>query len=148
MFVLLGDAPDEAQREAVRVMAIETALAQASLTRVQRRDPRNLDHKMDFAQLQALSPGFDWAAYLKELGVGRQEVFNVSQPAFYKELENQLQAASVDDIKAYLRSSSSARHFAARRNCGLAGNAVSGWSMTSWAKLWARSSSIGRLVRR
>jgi putative endopeptidase len=103
MLVLLGDAPDAAQREAVKVMAIETALAQASLTRVQRRDPRNLDHKMDFAQLQALSPSFDWGIYLKGLGVGPQKVFNVSQPAFYKELENQLQAASVDDIKAYLR---------------------------------------------
>src|SRR5271156_3427152 len=103
MFVLLGDAPDAAQREAVRVMAIETALAQASLTRVQRRDPHNLDHKMDFAQLQALSPSFDWGVYLKGLGLGQQNVFNVSQPAFYKELENQLQAASVDDIKAYLR---------------------------------------------
>jgi putative endopeptidase len=103
MFVLLGDAPDAAQRQAVRVMAIETALAQASLTRVQRRDPHNLDHKMDLARLQALSPGFDWGVYLKGLGLGAQNVFNVSQPAFYKELENQLQAASVDDIKAYLR---------------------------------------------
>jgi putative endopeptidase len=103
MFVLLGDAPDAAQREAMRVMEIETALAQASLTRVQRRDPHNLDHKMDLAQLQALSPSFDWGVYLKGLGLGAQNVFNVSQPAFYKELENQLQAASVDDIKAYLR---------------------------------------------
>ena len=103
MLVLLGDAPDGAQREAVRVLAIETSLAQASLTRVQRRDPRNLDHKMDLAQLQALSPSFDWGAYLKGLGLGQQNVFNVSQPAFYKELENQLQTASLDDIKTYLR---------------------------------------------
>ena len=87
MFVLLGDAPDAAQREAVRVMAIESALAQATLTRVQRRDPHNLDHKMDLAQLQALSPSFDWKVYLKELGLGQQNVFNVTQPAFYKELE-------------------------------------------------------------
>ena len=78
MFVLLGDAPDAAQREAVRVMAIESALAQASLTRVQRRDPHNLDHKMDLAQLQTLSPSFDWKVYLKELGLGQQNVFNVS----------------------------------------------------------------------
>ena len=103
MFVLLGDAPDAAQREATRVMAIETALAQASLTRVQRRDPHNLDHKMNLAQLQALSPSFDWEVYLKGLGLAPQNVFNVSQPAFYKELENQLQAASLDDIKTYLR---------------------------------------------
>jgi endothelin-converting enzyme/putative endopeptidase len=103
MFALLGDGPDAAQREANRVMAIETALAQASLTRVQRRDPRNLYHKLDLAQLRALSPSFDWAVYLKELGLGPQNVFNVSEPAFYKEVNNQLQSASLDDIKTYLR---------------------------------------------
>jgi endothelin-converting enzyme/putative endopeptidase len=103
MFALLGDGSDAAQREANRVMAIETALAQASLTRVQRRDPRNLYHKLDLAQLRALSPSFDWAVYLKELGLGPQNVFNVSEPAFYKEVNNQLQSASLDDIKTYLR---------------------------------------------
>ena len=82
MFVLLGDAPAVAQREAARVLAIETALAQASFTRVQRRDPHNLDHKMDLAQLQALSPSFDWEVYLKGVGLGQQNIFNVSQPAF------------------------------------------------------------------
>ena len=42
MLELLGDRPDAAQREAVRIMAMETALAQASLTRVERREPHNL----------------------------------------------------------------------------------------------------------
>ena len=103
MFVLLGDVPDDAQREAIRVMAMETALAQASLTRVQRRDPHNLYHKMNLAQLQTLTPAFDWTVYLGAVGIGPQKVFNVSQPAFYKELDNQLQSASLDDIKTYLR---------------------------------------------
>ncbi len=44
---------------------METALAKASLTRVERREPHNLYHKMDLTQLQALTPGFDWSVYLK-----------------------------------------------------------------------------------
>src|SRR5204862_5548692 len=38
-FVLMGDAPDQAAKEASTVMAIETKLAENSLTRIQRRNP-------------------------------------------------------------------------------------------------------------
>jgi putative endopeptidase len=103
MLELLGDGPDAAHREAVRIMAMETALAQASLTRVERREPHNLYHKVDLAHLQALSPDFDWSVYLKGTGLGQQNTFNVTEPAFYKELDKQLQGASLDDIKNYLR---------------------------------------------
>jgi len=103
MLALLGDAPDAAQRETASIMAIETALAKASLTRVERREPHNLYHKMDLAHLQALSPGFDWSVYLRETGLGQPNTFNVTEPAFYQELDKQLDAASLDDIKNYLR---------------------------------------------
>jgi putative endopeptidase len=103
MLELLGDAPDAAQREAASIMAIETALAKASLTRVERREPHNLYHKVDLTQLQALSPDFDWTVYLKQAGLGQPNTFNVTEPAFYKELDHQLQTASLDDIKNYLR---------------------------------------------
>src|ERR1700685_1032277 len=103
MLELLGDAPDAARREAASIMAIETALAKASLTRVERREPHNLYHKMDLTQLQALSPGFDWTVYLKATGLGQPNTFNVTEPAFYKELDHQIQTASLDDIKNYLR---------------------------------------------
>jgi putative endopeptidase len=103
MLELLGDQPDVAQHEAARIMAVETALAKASLTRVERREPHNLYHKVDLAQLQALSPSFDWTVYLKQAGLGGENTFNVTEPAFYKELDNQLQTASLDDIKNYLR---------------------------------------------
>jgi endothelin-converting enzyme/putative endopeptidase len=103
MLELLGDTPDSAQREAARIMEMETALAKASLTRVERREPHNLYHKLDLAHVQALSPSFDWSVYLKGVGLGGQNVFNVTEPAFYKALDEQLQAASLDDIKNYLR---------------------------------------------
>jgi putative endopeptidase len=103
MFQLLGDSPDAAQREADRIMEMETALANASLTRVERREPHNLYHKMDRAHLQELTPNFGWSVYLKQAGLAQQEIFNVTEPAFYKELDNQLHTISLDDIKTYLR---------------------------------------------
>ena len=103
MLQLLGDKPDVAQREAARIMEIETALAKASLTRVEQRDPYKLFHKVDQKGLQELTPNFDWTAYLKSAGLPPQNTFNVTQPAFYKEVEHQLQSDSLDDIKTYLR---------------------------------------------
>src|SRR4051812_22005644 len=47
MFELLGDKPELAQTEAAKVLEIETALAKASLTRVEQRDPYKLFHKVD-----------------------------------------------------------------------------------------------------
>ena len=45
MLELLGDSPAAAAKDAETVMAIETALAKASLTRVEQRDPYKLFHK-------------------------------------------------------------------------------------------------------
>jgi endothelin-converting enzyme/putative endopeptidase len=102
-FAMLGDQPEVAKSESAKVMQIETALAKASLTRVERRDPYNLFHKVDFKGLQAMTPDFDWDIYIKELGLPAQNAFNVSQPKFYAELDKQLNTLSLEDIKAYLR---------------------------------------------
>ena len=57
IFELLGDQPDVARAEAAKVMEIETALAKASLTRVERRDPYKLFHKVDFKGSAGNDPG-------------------------------------------------------------------------------------------
>ncbi len=103
MFELLGDKPDVAKAEAAKVMEIETALAKASLTRVERRDPYKLFHKVDFKGLQAMTPDFDWSIYIKDIGLPAQNTFNVTEPAFYAELDKQLKALNLEDIKTYLR---------------------------------------------
>jgi len=103
MFELTGDTPEAAQRNAAKVMEIETALATASLSRVDRRDPYKLFHKMDRKGLAQLTPGFDWNVYLKTLGIERVQSFNVTQPEFYKALEAQIASRSLEDIKVYLR---------------------------------------------
>ncbi len=103
MFTLAGDAPAAAQQQAATVLAIEIALARASLTKVELRDPKKLYHPMDARALQALTPGFDWAMYLKTLGLASAERFNVSEPAFFQALEQQWRKAPLADIKTYLR---------------------------------------------
>ena len=103
MLELLGEPADPAKAHAQTVMEIETALAKASLTRVEQRDPHKLFHKMTPAQLQALTPSFPWSDYFAAAQVGSLPVINVSEPAFYKELETLLKSRSLDDWKEYLR---------------------------------------------
>ena len=102
-FELLGEAPAESRRHAAKVMEIETALAHASLTRVEQRDPYKLFNKMGLKGLRALTPSFQWEAYFRGVGLTRPRTFNATEPAFLKELEKRLRTDSLDDIKAYLR---------------------------------------------
>ena len=103
MMQLLGDSPDAAKAEADSIMKIETDLAKASLTRVEKREPHNLFHKMTRAQLQAITPSFDWNAFLVASGVPTVQTLNVTEPGFYKQLEKELSTVSLQDWKNYLR---------------------------------------------
>jgi endothelin-converting enzyme/putative endopeptidase len=103
MFVLLGDKPVNAAENAHAVLFIETAFAKGSLTRVERRDPSALYHKMNRAELQALTPSFNWKAYLAGVGLPNAQSFNVVAPAFFKVVENQLNTEPLESWKSYLR---------------------------------------------
>ena len=70
MFVLAGDTQEQAAKEAAAVMKIETALAKASLTRVQRRDPHSTYHMMSIAELSGLAPSIDWSNSCKRRAAG------------------------------------------------------------------------------
>ena len=102
-FELLGDSAETARRNGITVLAMETALATASLSRVDRRDPHKLFHNMNGKGLKALTPGFDWATYLKTAGLAGVNAFNVTEPEFFSALEKLWQSSSLDDIKTYLR---------------------------------------------
>jgi putative endopeptidase len=98
---LLGD-PQPA-RGADAVMRLETALAKASLTPVELRDPYKTAHPMKRKDLQALTPSFHWDVYLKALGQPGLDEFNVTEPGFFQAVEKQLSTASLDDLRTYLR---------------------------------------------
>jgi putative endopeptidase len=103
MFELLGADAPAAQAAAAVVMRIETALAKASLTRVEQRDPYKTYHRQTLAGLQKLAPAFDWEAYFTSVGENPQPWLNLSQPAFLKELNARIASESLSDLKTYLR---------------------------------------------
>ncbi|HZD95116.1 MAG TPA: M13 family metallopeptidase N-terminal domain-containing protein, partial [Candidatus Sulfotelmatobacter sp.] len=84
IFELLGDSPDAAQKNANTVMRMETALATASMTRVERRDPYKRKNKIKLAELEQLVPGFDWPGYFRALKAPQFEIINVAPPSFFK----------------------------------------------------------------
>ena len=103
MLELAGDSSDKAAAEARAVMAIETQMAQASKTRVERRDPEANYHKMDPAGLRALTPDFSWETYFREVGFPNIHAVNVGQPEFFQALDKELKSVPISDWKIYLR---------------------------------------------
>ncbi|HZE28383.1 MAG TPA: M13 family metallopeptidase [Terriglobales bacterium] len=103
MFELLGDNPGTAVAEAKAVMRIETELARGSMTRVERREPKRLYHKMTVKELEKLSPQFDWSAYFTRSSLPSLRSLNVVAPGFFAEMGRQINEEGLADWKAYLR---------------------------------------------
>jgi endothelin-converting enzyme/putative endopeptidase len=103
LFELMGENPVAAKKDAETVMRLETALAKASLTRVERRDPYKLKHKMSPAELNALAPNFDWNAYYATAQYPLFQTVNVTSPEFFKEVNSLLANLPLDNWKTYLR---------------------------------------------
>jgi endothelin-converting enzyme/putative endopeptidase len=103
MFELLGDKPETAAAEAQAVMHIEAALAKGSMTRVERRDPKSLDHKLTSPELEKISPEFQWPVYFARVGMPSLASLNVTSPNFFKALNEELEKESLADWKIYLR---------------------------------------------
>jgi predicted metalloendopeptidase len=90
-------------RAAEDVLALETRLAKASMTRVEQRDPNAIYHAMTPPQLQAAAPGFPAAHFLRALGAPTPDRFVVRQPAFLAELGRAMQEVPIEQWRVYLR---------------------------------------------
>ena len=103
MLELLGASGRDAEADAQAVMGIETALAKASLTRVEKRDPYNLKHKLTLSDLRRMTRAFDWGAYLNTLGAPGFQTINVTEPKFFEKLNGELGGEKLPAWQAYLR---------------------------------------------
>lgn len=102
-FQLAGYAPEEAQSKMEAVMEIETAIAKASFSAVEQRDPAANYHKMSLDELKKLIPGIDWDLYLKSVGANGVAELSVSQIEPIKEVEKLINTLPVDKHIAYLQ---------------------------------------------
>jgi putative endopeptidase len=102
VFALAGYPDAHARAAADTIMAFESKLAEASLDNVALRDPRGTDHKMTVADLQQLTPNFNWAEYYRQAAIPTGAV-NVAEPTFLEEVNRQLAATPIAGWKTYLK---------------------------------------------
>ncbi len=103
MFTLFGETPAEAATNADTVVAMETALAKASRTRVERRDPEKNYNKYTSADLAAKTPALLWSVYFTDRNLPDPGYEVVGQPEFFDEVNRLVQERPLSDWKIYLR---------------------------------------------
>jgi putative endopeptidase len=103
MFELAGEPSTQASSDADHVMALETALANASLTRVEQRDPVATYNYRTPAQLAQMTPHFNWNRYFTDVGNPNVPAVDVQSPRFFSTVDSLLAAVPLADWKAYLR---------------------------------------------
>jgi putative endopeptidase len=103
MLELAGETPGQASRDAETVLRVETGLARAHLSRVEMRDPKNRDNPMTVAELERLSPAFEWSAYLPATGAPAFARLNVSSRKYFAEGNALVETTPLEDWKTYLR---------------------------------------------
>jgi endothelin-converting enzyme/putative endopeptidase len=104
MLVLAGAPEAAAKQQAQVVMKVETALAKASMDKVERRDPNKVYHRLERAGLAKLAPHFGWDVYFTELGAPDVQQINVLVPDFFKGMDKLVaQPKGLNDVKTYLR---------------------------------------------
>lgn len=103
ILVLSGIAKDKAAAQAGVIVSIEKRLAQASMSRVDRREPKNMYHRIDLDGVLKLAPNFDWKTYFAALGIPSVKELNVTSLEFFKALNQLVAEEKIENIRAYLR---------------------------------------------
>lgn len=104
VLTLSGESESEASAEAAKIMALETELAKASMTRLAQREPSATYHKTLMPGLQKLVPAIDWPAYFKSIGLTSTPAFvNVGQPDYFKRANELLNTVPLEDWRAYMK---------------------------------------------
>ena len=103
MLMMLGDDQESADAQANRIMALETRLAEASMTNVEQRNIPALYNKMSLSKLSEITPSINWKEYLTDMGVTGIDTLIVMQPKFMSEFEAIAKEGNVDLWKEYLR---------------------------------------------
>ncbi|MFZ1080891.1 MAG: M13 family metallopeptidase [Candidatus Kryptoniota bacterium] len=103
MFTMLGDSENTAADEAKTVLNIESRFAEASMTRVERRDPKATYNMMSLTRVNSLTHDFSWSGYMRYFRLFGIKKINVAQPKFIKEVGRMLKDIPLNRWKVYLR---------------------------------------------
>ena len=103
MLPFLGESPIQARLDAGKILALEIALSEPRMDRVESRDSRKQYNPMSVAELQKMVPAINWKKYLETIGIKNTDTIIVTQPKYMAALQLVFKEKKVDDWKAYLR---------------------------------------------
>ncbi len=105
MLGLIGEPAAQAQADAATVLELETALAKAKLTNVEKRDPHTMDHPMSFVAFRQSVPGLGMGQFVQGMALPEVKLakVNVTEPKAYAELDALLAKTELPKLKAWLR---------------------------------------------
>ena len=103
ILVLAGEDEKAAQKDAEGIYKLELALAGASMTRVDMRDPNKLYNKFDLDAMSKRTPGIDWKTLMLSLKASGQDTILVGMPDFFTEIANQMKATPIEVWKKYMK---------------------------------------------
>lgn len=103
MFQLVGDDEATATKKMENILEIETAIAKASKSRAELRDPEANYNKMTLDEFKKLTPDMDWDTYLNAIGAKGVDELIVGQIAPLQEVNKLLKTFPVEKHIAYLQ---------------------------------------------
>jgi putative endopeptidase len=94
----------DAAAAAATVLAVDTKLAAGHWERAETRDVQKTYNLLTIDELSALSPAFDWDAYVTNLGGSPATIAEscVRQPSYFAHLSTVLDEVPIEDWKAWL----------------------------------------------
>ncbi len=100
----LGSYDGDADAAAATVVALETRIAEGHWERAETRDVQKTYNLTALADLEALAPGFDWTAYVTNLGGGADLLAEsvVKEPSFFAHLSQLLTEVPIEDWRAWM----------------------------------------------
>jgi len=103
LFKLAGQEDKLANKNAKKVVILETNLAAHSMDRVERRDPLKTYNKFTKEELQKLCTSINWEGFFKAAELNITEDLIVNQPAFIKNLDKAFKLFPIDTWKTYMK---------------------------------------------
>jgi endothelin-converting enzyme/putative endopeptidase len=100
---LLGESDAQAASDAQAIFKLETALAKVSMDITSRRDPEKIYHYMSIDDAEKLVPDLPLKQLLSDAKFPNVTHLNVTDPDFFKGLNEVINNTDLDTIKAYLR---------------------------------------------
>ncbi|MGK0252122.1 MAG: putative endopeptidase, partial [Gammaproteobacteria bacterium] len=104
MLQMLGDSETEANAASVKILAMETTLAEPRLDKVQSRDARNFNNPRSLAEADKMLTAIDLPKMISDLGITKKfDTLIVTQLKYTETLNAFLKNTPIEDLKTLVR---------------------------------------------